>query len=86
MKSDQNSRIGEPTLDHLREGEQGVLERIEVEGAMAGRLMDLGFLPGSTVVAGKAAPGGDPRVFRVDGADVAIRRETAARLYLRKAS
>jgi Fe2+ transport system protein FeoA len=30
-----------------------------------------------------AAPGGDPRVFRVDGSEIALRRETAARLHLR---
>jgi ferrous iron transport protein A len=49
----------------------------------AARLMELGFLPGSRVVAVRAAPGGDPRVFRVDGAEVALRRETARRLLLR---
>jgi ferrous iron transport protein A len=45
--------------------------------------MELGFLPGATVVAVRAAPGGDPRVFRVDGAEIALRRETARRLRLR---
>jgi Fe2+ transport system protein FeoA len=49
----------------------------------AARLMELGFVPGSRVIAVRAAPGGDPRVFRVDGAEVALRRETARRLLLR---
>jgi len=44
--------------------------------------MELGFLPGSEVVAGKTAPGGDPRVFRVDGSEIALRKETARRLLL----
>jgi Fe2+ transport system protein FeoA len=30
----------------------------------------------------RSAPGGDPRVFRVDGGDVALRLETARRLRL----
>jgi ferrous iron transport protein A len=44
--------------------------------------MELGFLPGSRVSAPFAAPGGDPRVYRVDGTEVALRRETARHLHL----
>ena len=47
------------------------------------RLMELGFIPGTTVVAGKAAPGGDPRVYRVDGSEIALRRETTRHLLIR---
>lgn len=71
------------TLAELREGEQAVLEGVQLDDEMAGRLMDLGFLPGSSITAGKCAPGGDPRVFRIDGADIALRRETAALVVLR---
>ena len=46
----------------------------------ARRLMELGFLPGHPVTAGFSAPGGDPRVFQVDGSEIALRRETAKRL------
>jgi ferrous iron transport protein A len=45
--------------------------------------MELGFLPGATVTAGRSAPSGDPRVFQVDGGEIALRRETAAQLRLR---
>jgi ferrous iron transport protein A len=45
--------------------------------------MELGFLPGSTIVAARSAPGGDPKVFRVDGSEIALRKETAARMFLR---
>jgi len=77
-------RRGAPaTLRDLREGEQGVLEHIELPEPDARRLMELGFLPGTTVLAARSAPGGDPRVFRVDGSEVALRRETAARLRLK---
>jgi ferrous iron transport protein A len=57
-----------------------VLDRIDLPVDDARRLMELGFLPGATVVAGRSAPGGDPRVFRVDGSEIALRRETARRL------
>lgn len=81
MKSDQKSPKARTVAD-LREGEQGVLSAINLPNDIATRLMELGFLPGSNVTAGKSAPGGDPRVFRVDGADIAIRRETAIHLLL----
>jgi Fe2+ transport system protein FeoA len=46
--------------------------------------MELGFLPGHIVVPARSAPGGEPRVYRVDGSEVALRRETASHLILRK--
>jgi ferrous iron transport protein A len=69
-------------LTDLREGEAGVIERIELPDDFANRLMELGFLPGSSVTAARCAPGGDPRVFRVDGCEIALRRDTASRLIL----
>lgn len=74
------------TLVGLREGQAGIVERLDVPSDIAYRLMELGFLPGSTIVAARSAPGGDPQVFRVDGSEIALRRETAARIYLRPAS
>jgi ferrous iron transport protein A len=71
------------SLADLREGEAGVLDSLDLPQDVALRLMELGFLPGSEVVAGKTAPGGDPRVFRVDGSEIALRRETARHLLLK---
>ena len=72
------------TLADLSEGQQGVLERLDAPEDIARRLMELGFLPGSIVTAARSAPGGDPRVFRVDGSEFALRRETAAHIRLRR--
>jgi len=74
---------GTRNLTALKKGETGILERIEMSDIDAQRLMELGFLPGHTVTRAHAAPGGDPRVFRVDGSEVALRRETAVHLILR---
>jgi ferrous iron transport protein A len=46
--------------------------------------MELGFLPGNEVTLGRRAPGGGPRVYRVDGTEVALRQETARHLYVRR--
>jgi ferrous iron transport protein A len=71
------------TLDMLREGEQAVIEGLDLPADMARRLMELGFVPGHVVAAARSAPGGDPRVFRVDGSEVALRLETAKHLSIR---
>lgn len=73
-------------LMELKHGESGILDRLDLPEDDARRLMELGFLPGHTITPGHSAPGGDPRVFRVDGSEVALRRETARRLILRSAT
>ncbi len=73
------------TVAELRPGEGGVLESLDLPGDVARRLMELGFVPGHRIVAAHRAPGGDPRVYRVDGSEIALRKETAARLILRGA-
>jgi ferrous iron transport protein A len=82
----EGSRIPPPsprTLAELKEGESGIIDRLDLAEDVARRLMELGFLPGHVVVPARSAPGGEPRVYRVDGSEVALRRETAARLILR---
>jgi ferrous iron transport protein A len=71
------------TLAQLPEGQAGVLDRLDLPDDIARRLMELGFLPGHIIVPARSAPGGNPRVYRVDGSEVALRRETASRLILR---
>jgi ferrous iron transport protein A len=70
-------------LTELKPGEAGVLAKLDLPEDDAQRLMELGFVPGHSVTRGLSAPGGDPRVFRIDGSEVALRRETALRLILR---
>jgi ferrous iron transport protein A len=71
------------TLADLRMGERGILDRLDLPDDLARRLMELGFLPGHEIIPARRAPGRGPRVFRVDGSEVALRNETAACLYLR---
>lgn len=81
-----NSAASPKTLAQLAEGEAGTLDRLELPEDVARRLMELGFLPGHVIVPARSAPGGEPRVYRVDGSEVALRRETARRLILKAAS
>ena len=70
------------TLADLPIGAQGTLAELHLPPDDAARLMVLGFVPGVRIVVRQAAPGGDPVVYQVDGAEVAIRRETARCLIL----
>ena len=76
-------RSSAKNLTELKPGEGGVLEKLDLPDADAQRLMEMGFVPGHLVTRGLSAPGGDPRVFRVDGSEVALRRDTARRLILK---
>jgi len=70
------------SLDDLAVGESGVVSSIDLPEGDAQRLMELGFLPGSVIVAARSAPGGDPRVYRVEGTEFALRGETAKHIRL----
>ena len=78
-----NSDPAGATLMDLRKGDAAIVDAIDLPEDEARRLMELGFLPGARVIAGLSAPGGDPKVFQVDGSEVALRRETARRLRIR---
>jgi ferrous iron transport protein A len=71
------------SLVDLRKGDAAILDRIDLPTEDARRLMELGFVPGTLITAGFSAPGGDPRVFQVDGSEIALRRDTARRLKVR---
>ncbi|MGA7991055.1 MAG: FeoA family protein [Thermoanaerobaculia bacterium] len=70
------------TLADLAPGESGTLTGMDLPEGDAQRLMELGFLPGSVIVAARSAPGGDPRVYRVEGTEFALRGETARHIRL----
>ncbi|MCZ2157084.1 MAG: ferrous iron transport protein A [Bryobacterales bacterium] len=70
-------------LSELREGENGILETLDLPEEFAVRLMELGFIPGHPIAAGKTAPGGDPRIYRVDGSEIALRKETCSHILIR---
>jgi Fe2+ transport system protein FeoA len=77
---------GARCLLDLAPGEQGLLDAIDLPEAAGRRLMQLGFIPGVPVAVVASAPGGDPLVFRVDGSEVALRRETAEHVKIRRPS
>lgn len=77
---------GIAALADLEEGDRAVLEQLDLAPRIADHLMNLGFIPGVEVVAARCGPGGDPRVYRVDGIEVALRRDVSSRIVVRALS
>jgi ferrous iron transport protein A len=73
-----SNEAGAQPLADLREGDCAVLSGLNLPHPTAEHLMCLGFIPGVEVTVGKSGPGGDPRVYNVDGSNVALRREVSA--------
>jgi Fe2+ transport system protein FeoA len=67
-------------LADLHEGEQAILTELDLPSHTAEHLMCLGFIPGVEITVGKSGPGGDPRVYNVDGSNVALRRDVSLNL------
>jgi ferrous iron transport protein A len=69
-------------LSDLRVGERAIVRELELDHPIAEHLMNLGFVPGLEVSVERSGPGGDPRVYRVEGTEVAIRRELSRHIHV----
>jgi DtxR family Mn-dependent transcriptional regulator len=69
----------EEYLTGLRPGQRAKVVGLTpaCRGAERRRLLDLGFVPGTSVEVEMVSPGGDPTAYRVRGAVIALRREQA---------
>lgn len=61
-------------LDELPQGATGTIVAMNTSGPERRRLMDVGIVPGSTVVAERSSPLGDPTAYRIRGGLFALRR------------
>jgi len=77
MKEDKPGKI--LPLVQLQKGRGALLDRLNLTSEEAGRLMELGLIPGCRILVEGHGPGG-ACLCRVDGCVLALRRETAERL------
>lgn len=68
-------------LSELSPGEKLTITKLEIDGTMRRRLLDLGFVPGFVVEMIQKSPLGDPVAFRVSGTTIALRREETTHIY-----
>jgi Fe2+ transport system protein FeoA len=63
-------------LSDLPIGSCATLAVLDLPSEFQTQLGHLGFVPDSRVLALRRAPAGDPTVYCVDGAEIALRKET----------
>jgi ferrous iron transport protein A len=69
-------------LADLRVGESAVVSNLELSPPVAEHLMNLGIMPGLEVTVARSGPGGDPRVYRVEGTEIAMRRDVSRHIHV----
>lgn len=72
-------------LSEISVGKSAVVASVELPHDVCDHLAHLGFLPETTIAVLRRAPAGDPTVYRVEGAEIALRRETARHIQVRAA-
>ena len=71
-------------LSEFREGERGVITRLNGSGTFRKRLQEMGFIKGSEVFVEKYAPLRDPIELVIKGYHVSLRVEEAAQVMMEK--
>lgn len=69
-------------LSDLNVGEKGEVIRLECDGTMRRRLLDMGFAVGACVEKMGESPSSDPSAYLVRGAVIALRKKDGASIYL----
>jgi ferrous iron transport protein A len=70
------------TLDQLERGVQAIIEHMDTNDLPL-KLIEMGCLPGNTIQLIQKAPFNDPLYLNIDGAHLAIRKETAQHIFVR---
>ena len=68
------------TLNEMKVGDKAKVLRLNGEGAVKRRIMDMGITKGVEVVVRKVAPLGDPIELTVRGYELSIRKDEAANI------
>lgn len=68
------------TLDKLPIGKNATIRKVNGEGPLRCRLLDMGLIPGTTVMIRKVAPMGDPIEIHIRGYELTIRIEEAQKI------
>ncbi len=66
------------TLKDVQVGEKATVKKLEGEGAVKRRIMDMGLTKGTEVYVRKVAPLGDPIELTVRGYELSLRKADAA--------
>ena len=71
-------------LSHLAVGEIGQIVRVDVNGPVRRRFLDLGLVNGVAITLIQIAPLGDPLVLEMRGYRLTMRKADAGKIWVRK--
>lgn len=72
------------TLDQLPPEKRAIVERVEVDGDMRRRFLDLGLIENTVVECIGRSPQGDPSAYLIRGAVIAIRAQNCRGILIRE--
>lgn len=70
------------TLKDLRVGQSATVLKLEGEGAIRRRIMDMGITKGTEILVKRVAPLGDPLELTVRGYQLSIRKADAKKILI----
>lgn len=76
-----NSSVLEKKLSELKPGEAGVIQNFSDEEIKL-KLMEMGCIPGETVLMERVAPLGDPMAIKVAGYQLSLRKNEAETVWV----
>lgn len=68
------------TLKDIRVGQTATVVKLEGEGAIRRRIMDMGITKGTEILVKRVAPLGDPLELTVRGYQLSLRKEDAKKI------
>lgn len=72
------------TLNNLKVGESCIIDKITIKGSMHRRFLDIGLVENTFVKCVGESPSADPKAYLIRGAVIAIRREDAEKITIKK--
>ncbi|NLL56700.1 MAG: ferrous iron transport protein A [Clostridiales bacterium] len=72
------------TLDKLKIGAFGIITKVNGQGELRLRLLDMGIIPNTKVEVVKLAPLGDPMEIHIRGYELTLRLDEAKQIEVRE--
>ena len=74
------------SLDEIKLNEKAIIKKVECQGNIKRRLLDLGFIKGTEITPILISPSKDPRAFYIRGSTIALRKEEAKNVLVKSAN
>ena len=74
------------SLDEIKLKKKAIIKKVECQGNIKRRLLDLGFIKGTEITPILISPSKDPRAFYIRGSTIALRKEDAKNVLVKSAN